>query len=447
MPLNHVSGCGAHRHRLQVSARYGRGEGAGRCGPVPGAEGAARAQLAGRCRSTPADIDAVVLTHAHLDHCGYLPRLVAQGFRGRVFCTAGTQDLCRIVLPDAGASRKKTRRTRTATATRSTRRRCRSTREADAFRAVSQLQPVGYDRPMPVAPDVEVEFINAGHLLGSAYARVRDRRHGRSSSAAISAATAGRCCRIRRRSPRPTSAASNRPTATACTSRTTTASGWRRSSRDAAARGGKLIIPAFAIGRVEEVLYWLKRLEEEKRIPVLPVFVDSPMALEALARYTRARSTSSTRRCSRRRATTRRRTGRPISRRPRRRQHAHASGSSALLHRAVHDDRDRRGIEAADAVEDAGDRHLLERHGDRRPRAASPRRRRCPTANTVLFVGYQAAGTRGRLLVDGADERQDSRPRSIPVARARSSGIDSMSAHADSSEILRWLAGSRSRRA
>src|SRR5215213_11785740 len=118
-------------------------------------------------------LDAIVLTHAHLDHCGYLPRLVMQGFRGRVFCTAGTRDLCRIVLPDAGRIQEED----AANANRHGYSKHAPAlplyTEADAFRAISQLQPVGYDRPMPVTPDVEVEFVNAGHLLGSAYARVR----------------------------------------------------------------------------------------------------------------------------------------------------------------------------------------------------------------------------------------------------------------------------------
>src|SRR3954467_9596751 len=120
----------------------------------------------------PADIDAVVLTHAHLDHCGYLPRLVANGFKGRVFCTAGTQDLCKIVLPDAGrlqeedaeyANRHGFSRHKPALPL---------YRETDAFRAISQLQPCGYDRTYPVAPGIEVEFVNAGHLLGSSYVRM-----------------------------------------------------------------------------------------------------------------------------------------------------------------------------------------------------------------------------------------------------------------------------------
>jgi len=121
----------------------------------------------------PGDIDAIVLTHAHLDHCGYLPRLVSQGFRGRVFCTPGTQDLCRIVLPDSGRIQEEDAENANRNGYSKHSPALPLYGENDAFRAVSQLQPVGYDRPMPVAADIEVEFINAGHLLGSSYARVR----------------------------------------------------------------------------------------------------------------------------------------------------------------------------------------------------------------------------------------------------------------------------------
>src|SRR6195256_135141 len=118
-------------------------------------------------------IDAVVLTHAHLDHCGYLPRLVAQGFRGRIFCTPGTRDLCSIVLPDSAHLQEEEAR-------QANKHRYSKHDPAlplytglDAARALTQLQPVGYNRPVPVIPGLEVEFINAGHLLGSAFARVR----------------------------------------------------------------------------------------------------------------------------------------------------------------------------------------------------------------------------------------------------------------------------------
>ena len=121
----------------------------------------------------PRSLDAIVLTHAHLDHCGYLPRLFANGFRGRIFCTGGTRDLCTLVLPDAAHIQEEDAR--------DANRRGDSKHEPalplytveDAQRTLGLLQPAGYERLMPVAPGVELDFINAGHLLGSAYARIR----------------------------------------------------------------------------------------------------------------------------------------------------------------------------------------------------------------------------------------------------------------------------------
>ena len=233
-----------------------------------------------------ADIDAIVLTHAHLDHCGYLPRLVAQGFRGRVFCTAGhARSLphrparCRT-HPGRGRGA-----TPTGTGSPSTRRRCRSTPKPTRCvrsRSCSRSATTGRCRS---SPDVEVEFINAGHLLGSAYARVRTGGHDdpvRRRSRPVRPAGAARSL-AGRRGGLPARRIDLRQPRARC--RTTTAHGWRESSSDTSARGGRIIIPSFAIGRVEELIYWLRRLEEEQRIPVLPVFVDSPMAIEALSRY------------------------------------------------------------------------------------------------------------------------------------------------------------------
>ena len=173
-------------------------------------------------------IQTIVLTHAHLDHCGYLPRLVAQGFRGRVFCTQGTQDLCRIVLSDAGrlqeedaeyANRHHFSKHKPALPLYT---------EVDAARAISLLQPIGYDRQIPVAPGIEIEFINAGHLLGSSYVRMQI--DGRTIVRRRSAGTAGRVSH-----PSPvdgrTTCWSNRRTAIASTSRTTMAIGSPRSSQ------------------------------------------------------------------------------------------------------------------------------------------------------------------------------------------------------------------------
>jgi metallo-beta-lactamase family protein len=183
----------------------------------------------------------------------------------------------------------------------------------------------------------------------------------------------------------------------------------------AANRGGKLIIPAFAIGRVSEVIYWLKALEDAKRIPVLPVYVDSPMAAKALGFYANRTDEldPDTRPASRSVntfATTRMTTIGSVeesmdlvaSSRP---AIVIASSGMATGGRVLH--------HLASALPDA--------------------------ANTVMFVGFQAEGTRGRQLVDGARTVRI-KGQDVPVA-AHIERIDSMSAHADASEIMRWLSG------
>src|SRR5215470_1828811 len=136
----------------------------------------------------PKHIDAVVLTHAHLDHCGYLPRLVAGGFRGRIYCTPATKELCGLVLPDSAHIQEEDARDANTHGFSKHQPALPLYTSADAARTLDRLQPVGYERPVPLESsgaqrDAEppaayrsaltVEFINAGHLLGSAYARIR----------------------------------------------------------------------------------------------------------------------------------------------------------------------------------------------------------------------------------------------------------------------------------
>src|SRR6185295_7353585 len=230
-------------------------------------------------------VDAVILTHAHLDHCGYLPRLVAQGFRGRIFCTAGTRDLCSIVLPDAAHIQEEDARDANRHGYSKHHPALPLYTANDAERALSQLQPVGYNRKMPVVPGLEVEFINAGHLLGSAYARVTF-----GEKTIVFGGDLGRYGRPVLPDPLPVDRADILLVESTYGDRLHEPDdrGERLATiiNAAVSRGGKLIVPAFAIGRVEEMIYWLKRLEEEKRIPVLPVYVDSPMAARALRFYT-----------------------------------------------------------------------------------------------------------------------------------------------------------------
>jgi metallo-beta-lactamase family protein len=387
----------------------------------------------------PADISAVVLTHAHLDHCGYLPRLVADGFRGRIFCTPGTQDLCRIVLPDSGRIQEEDAENANRHSYSKHSPALPLYTEADAFRAISQLQPVGYERPIPVADGVEVEFINAGHLLGSAYARVRAQ-----GKTILFGGDLGRFGRPVL--PDPTmmdeadyllveSTYGNRvhdpDDDGAILAETIVAT---------AERGGRVVIPAFAIGRVEELIYWIKRLEEQKRIPVLPVFLDSPMAIEALARYSeRLRELDADLQPEIHDEKT---PHGPAANEPRdrRRREAREERSVAAFaterFRTVSSTQDSKqltqskmpAIIISSSGMATGGRVL------HHLKAALPDSR-----NTALFVGFQAEGTRGRQLVDGAPAVKI-HGQMVPV-HAHVVRIDSMSAHADSQEILRWLGG------
>ena len=357
-------------------------------------------------------IDAIILTHAHLDHCGYIPRLVAQGFKGRVFCTAGTRDLCTLVLPDAAHIQEEDARDAN---------RYHYSKHApalplyttsDAERALTLLQPVGYNRSVTVVPGLDVEFINAGHLLGSSFARVRfDQR------TILFGGDLGRYGRPVLPDPTPVTHADVVLLESTYGDRVhppdDNGAELATIVNAVASRGGKLIIPAFAIGRVEEVIYWLQRLEDERRIPVLPVFVDSPMAARALQFYAQradeldpemhadARHVCAF--CTRRMTTVAS---------PQQSRELVASRQPAIV--------------IASSGMATGGRVLYHLQ------AALPHER-----NSVLFVGFQAAGTRGRALLDG---RQTVRIKGRDVrVSAQIHQLNSMSAHADSTEVMRWL--------
>jgi metallo-beta-lactamase family protein len=362
----------------------------------------------------PKQIDAVVLTHAHLDHCGYLPRLVAAGFRGRIFCTAGTRDLCTLVLPDSARIQEEDARQANRRGYSKHTPALPLYTEIDAARAISQLQPVGYDRPMPVVPGVEVDFINAGHLLGSAYARARI-----GDKILLFGGDLGRFGRPVLPDPTFVDAADALLVESTYGDRTHEPDddGSRLAAiiKETTDRGGRVIIPSFAIGRVEELLYWLRRLEQSKRIPILPVYVDSPMAAGALQFYaSRSLELDPDVRSGARET--------DLFGTERMTVVASAPDSAALVASKTP------AIVIASSGMATGGRvlhHLA---------AGLPN-----PQNTVLFVGYQAEGTRGRALCEGA-KYITIQGQQVPVA-ARIERIDSMSAHADVNEVMRWLGG------
>ena len=357
-------------------------------------------------------IDAVVLTHAHLDHTGYLPRLVSQGFRGRVFCTPGTKDLCGLILPDSGRIHEEDARQANRHGYSRHDPALPLYAESDALRALTQLQPLGYDRPIEVVPGVSVEFRSAGHLLGSSFVVVRV-----GGNTVLFGGDLGRYGQPVLPDPLPAVAADTVLAESTYGDRDheTRDDGERLAAviNDTFRRRGKIIIPSFAIGRAEEMIYWLRRLEIEGRIPVLPVYLDSPMAIKAL-RFYKARAieldpdmlTSGQEMC----AFCTQRFKTVVT--PQESKALTASTEPAI-------------IISASGMATGG--RVLHHLKDALPDAR----------NTVLFVGYQAAGTRGRRILEGESEVKI-HGRMFPV-NAHVDRLNSMSAHAGRSEILQWL--------
>jgi metallo-beta-lactamase family protein len=369
----------------------------------------------------PASIDAVVLTHAHIDHCGYLPRLVNEGFTGPVFATRGTARLAAIVLPDSGHLHEE----EAAFANRMGYSKHRPAlplyTEQDAVASLEQLVDVPFHRRTVVTTGVEVTFRHAGHILGAATLDLRLVDEGRSIAFS---GDLGRLEHPLLRPPDPIDGAE----IVVCES---TYGAADRASHDAddvdellveviteaARRGGVVVVPAFAVDRTEIVLHHLDRLTRAGAIPDLPVFVDSPMASSALQLYRdEARRGSSEFRDEFR--------------------GAELFGSIQLTEtRTVEESKAlsaRHGpmiIVSASGMATGGRvlHHLAARLGDNR--------------NTILLVGFQAPGTRGEQLASGAQQIKllgSYRPVSASVRSLR------LSAHAGRDELTAWLHGASS---
>jgi metallo-beta-lactamase family protein len=356
-----------------------------------------------------ASLQAVVLTHAHIDHSGFLPRLFREGFRGPVYCTPGTADLCKIVLPDAGRIAEEDAKAANRHGYSKHKPALPLFTEADAFRALNALQPVGYDRAIPMTDDVEVRFVSSGHLLGSAFVELRLRVNG--GRTVVFSGDIGRYDRPILPDP------SAMTEADALLVESTYGNRLHEPDADAEKLAEIVRDTAFAIGRVEEVIYWLKQLEEARRIPVLPVYLDSPMAVEALKYYAQhAGELDADVRSSR----------------------GQVSAFMTRRFQAITTSR-----QSADLVDDTTPAIVISSSGMatggrvlNHMKAALPNPR-----NTLLFAGYQAEGTRGRRLLDGEREIKI-HGEMIPV-NARVEQLTSMSAHADANELLRWLRGFR----
>jgi metallo-beta-lactamase family protein len=363
----------------------------------------------------PESLEAVILTHAHNDHVGWLPRLVQQGFDGPVYCTRATAEIARLVLLDSAhlqekdaeyANRKGFTRHKPALPLFTT---------EDAEAALRLLQPRDYDAPFPVA-NASVTYIRAGHIVGSAFARAELE----GGPLVLFGGDLGRYGQTIIPDPTPVAAADYLLVESTYGGRSHGPGDPKAELahvvNEMAERGGHLVIPAFAIGRTQELLYLLRELEDEGTIRSHPVYIDSPMAIEAgtiaAASHTDHDAEMELAEVA---------GGKPLA--PDRVKIARTTEES----KAINNAREPSIIISSSGMLTGGRilHHLRVRLPDRR--------------NTILFVGYQPEGGRGRRLQDGADEMKI-HGQFVPV-RARIATISGLSAHADHGEIMRWLGG------
>lgn len=356
----------------------------------------------------PTQIDDVVLTHAHLDHSGYLPLLVKNGFAGRILCTPPTRDLCEILLRDSGHLQEREAEYANRHGFSKHKPALPLYTQEDAERSLRSFVPVAFDHEFEIASGMALKFRHAGHILGAAIAEVR---------------AAGRSLVFSGDLGRPDSPTMLPPQTVVTADYLVVESTYgnrkheRTDAQDALAevinrtiaRGGSVLIPTFAVGRAQDVLYHLARLKQLSRIPpAVPVFLDSPMAVDASRIF-----------------------------------HDHAQDhrltaeecrSTCAVATYVRDVQESKALNAnavpkiilsASGMATGGRvlHHLKNLAPDRR--------------NAVLFAGFQAGGTRGAAIVAGAESVKIHGVQ-VPI-RAEVANLQMLSAHADADEILAWL--------
>lgn len=368
----------------------------------------------------PSAIDRVLLTHAHIDHTGYLPRLVRFGFRGPIFANAATHELCELLLTDSAhlqeedalyAAKKQYSSHKPPLA-------LYTVPEAQA--ALKQFREIPRAQPFVISPEFSVRPHDAGHILGSSWLELTVTENGRQTLVVFSG-DLGRYGEPILKDPE----APSRADFLLCESTYGDRDHSTGSPADALAdvvnrvahRGGSVVIPAFAVGRTQLLMYYLRQLEEHQRIPRLPTYVDSPMAISVTQLYVRHHEDHDL----------------EFNREEQQGLRDPLNAHEVHMTRTVDESKKINDVVSPCIIISAsgmatGGRilhHLARRLPDSR--------------NAVLLVGYQAAGSRGRALQDGA-KYLSIHGKEVPV-RAEVVRLDQLSAHAGRSELLRWLSG------
>ena len=368
----------------------------------------------------PATIDWVLLTHAHIDHTGYIPRLVQNGFRGPIYSNAATNELCQLLLLDSAHLQEEDAQYAAKKNYSSHHPPLPLYTVAQAQTSLAQFREIPRADVFSISPEFSVRPHDAGHILGSSWLELTITENGKQTLVVFSG-DVGRYDQPILKDPESPA----RADFLLCESTYGDRDHSTGSVPDALAdvinrvakRGGAIVVPAFAVGRTQTLMYYLRELLEQKRIPALPVYVDSPMAINVTGIYVKHKEDHDADFVQQEEQG---------NRDPLNVQNVHMT-------RAVEDSKKINEVVGPCIIISAsgmatGGRilhHLAHRLPDSR--------------SAVLLVGYEAEGTGGRALADGAQYLRI-HGQEVPV-RAEIVKIDQLSAHAGRDELLRWLSG------
>lgn len=365
-------------------------------------------------------LDSVILTHAHIDHTGFLPRLVKQGYNGPVYANSATVDLLKIMLLDSAHLQEEDARFLNKIGATKHKPALPLYNKEDAEKAISLLKPVSYGQEFEPVPDITIKLRDAGHILGSSFVNIYWKNETGERRKIVFSGDLGRPDRPILKDPSTIYQADYLLVESTYGNRlhddAQPEESLARIINDTIHRKGSVVIPSFAVGRTQELLYILRDLEEKKRIPELPVFVDSPMAINATEI-----------------------TSKHIENQDLNTRLLHIKGIDAFRtkHTVFTESR-----EESQKINDFSEPCIIISASGMLTggRILHHLKYRLPfEKHTVLFIGYQAEGTRGRAMLEGK-KKIKIHGEQIPV-KAHIEKISGFSAHADYEEILAWLAG------
>jgi len=366
----------------------------------------------------PSDVDLVLLTHAHLDHTGYLPVVEKAGYEGVVMATEPTVDLCGVLLPDSGHIQEEDARWANKRGFSKHKPALPLYTEQDARRTLRLLRGVPFDKTIQVHDDVTIRFYPAGHILGAAFISVHLKEKTGSRKVLFSG-DLGRLARPIIPDPAPMPECDHLLVESTYGLRdhpdVDPVDELARVVNETTQGGGTVVIPSFAVGRTQSLMFMLRELEREGRISKnIPIYVDSPMAIHAIRVFLRHKAAYDMEMRS-----------------------LVAQGQDPL---GMRDVKLCSSVEDSKAINDVnGPCIIISASGMATAgRVLHHLKARLPNAkNTVLFAGYQATGTRGQKLQQGA-ETVRIHGQDVPV-RARIETLDGLSGHADRNGIVRWM--------